>query len=145
MKWGVIKITKVEPGHLHGELVMDGNIKNTKRKLTWMAIDDDQSLKQTTFTKCIVTEFDNLISKEKLEEGEDFKDFVNPNTLAKSEVIGDAGLKNLNKDEVIQLERRGYFCVDRPYISDTKPLILFMIPDGKAKAMGGLSGKLAHR
>jgi hypothetical protein len=34
---------------------------------------------------------------------------------------------------------------DRPYNNDIKPIILFMIPDGKTKAMSGISGKLAQR
>jgi len=80
-----------------------------------------------------------------LEEGDNFQDHLNPNTMASSEAIGDAGLKTLQHHEVIQLERRGYYRVDRPYISEEKPLILFMVPDGKTKSMGGLTGKLAHR
>ena len=93
----------------------------------------------------VLTEFDNLISKEKLDEGDNFQDFINPNTLATSNVIGDPGLKTLQKDEIIQLERRGYYRVDRPYINGQRGLVLYMIPDGKAKAMSGLAGKLAHR
>jgi len=70
---------------------------------------------------------------------------VNPNTLATTDVIGDTGLKTLRENDVIQLERRGYYRVDRPYVAPDKPLILFTIPDGKAKAMSGQTGKLAHR
>lgn len=152
MKWGVVKLTKVEVDSddpsksvFEGEFMPDAEIRSVKRKLTWLAVDEDDGVKRSSLTKCIITEFDNLISKDKLEEGEDFKDFINPHTLASSEVIGDTGLKSLQRDEVIQLERRGYFRVDRPYISDSKPLVLFMIPDGKSKPMGGLAGKLAHR
>jgi glutamyl-tRNA synthetase len=46
---------------------------------------------------------------------------------------------------VIQLERRGYYRVDRPFVGKDKPIVLFMVPDGKEKAMSGLAGKLAHR
>ena len=134
---GVINITKVE-GELEGTFVPNGDFKAAKRKLTWLA-------KVSNTTPIILTEFDNLISKEKLEEDDKFEDFINPNTLAATEALGDAGLKSLVKNDVIQLERRGYYRVDRPYISSSKPLILYMIPDGKSKAMGGLSGKLAHR
>ena len=138
MRWGVVKLTKIDGDCLEGEFVPDGDIKASKRKLSWLS-----AVKENT--KTLVFEFDNLISKEKLEEDDDFKDFINPNTMAETEVIGDAELKMLQKNEIIQLERRGYFRVDRPYICDAKPLLLFMIPDGKAKAMSGLSGKLAHR
>ena len=125
-------------GGLEAEYVPDGDFKTAKRKLSWIAAVDSN-------TPCILTEFDNLVTKEKLEEEDDFKEFLNPCTLATTDVIGDAGLKMLQKNEVIQLERRGYYRVDRPYMGRDKPLILFMVPDGKVKAMGGLAGKLAHR
>ena len=138
MRWGVVKLTKVSGTHLEGEYVPDGDIKASKRKITWLA-----HVKENI--KVTVYEFDNLISKEKIGEDDDFKDYVNPHTKAESCVLGDAGLRNLQQHEVIQLERRGYFRVDRPHLNDsTKPLVLFMIPDGKTKSMGGLTGKLAH-
>jgi glutamyl-tRNA synthetase len=137
MRWGVVKITKVDGG-LVGDFVPGGDFKAAKRKVSWMANVPEQ-LPVTLY------EFDNLIIKEKLEDGEDFKDFINPDTLATSEVIGDFALKNLQKGDIIQLERRGYYRVDQPYMSEDKGIVLFMIPDGKTKSMGGLTGKLAHR
>lgn len=124
-------------GGLEGTFDPNGNVK-AARKLSWLA-------SVTENTECVLTEFDNLITKEKLEEEDKFEDFINPNTMATTDVIGDAGLRMLKKHDVIQLERRGYYRVDRPYVSAEKPIILFMIPDGKAKAMSGSSGKLAHR
>lgn len=137
VRWGVMKLLKVDGG-LEAEYVPDGDFKTAKRKLSWIAAVDAN-------TPCVLTEFDNLVTKEKLEEDEDFKEFLNPCTLATTDIIGDAGLKMLQKNEIIQLERRGYYRVDRPYMGRDKPLILFMVPDGKVKAMGGLAGKLAHR
>jgi len=137
LKWGVVKITQVEPS-LVGQFIPDGNIRACKRKITWLASHSNN-------TPCILTEFDNLISKGKLDKDDDFKDFLNPHTMATSEVVGDATLKTLEKDAIVQLERRGYFRVDRPYLSEEKPLVLYMIPDGKAKPMSGLVGSLAHR
>jgi glutamyl/glutaminyl-tRNA synthetase len=137
LRWGVVKITKCDGG-LEGEYIPGGDFKAAKRKLSWMASVSNN-------TPVVLTEFDNLVTKEKLEEDDKFEDFVNPDTLEMTEVIGDAGLKTLQEHEVIQLERRGYYRVDRPYITEDKPLILYMIPDGKTKAMSGLSGKLAHR
>lgn len=132
-----MKVTKVD-GSLEGEYIPDGDFKAAKRKLTWIADVSDN-------TTCVLTEFDNLVTKDKLDEEDKFEDFINPNTLAETNVIGDAGLKTLQKHEVIQLERRGFYRVDRPYISKDKPLILYMIPDGKEKSMSGMAGKLAHR
>jgi glutamyl-tRNA synthetase len=59
--------------------------------------------------------------------------------------LGDHEMRNLQRNDIIQLERRGYFRVDQPYLSPEKPLQLFMIPDGKAKAMSTLSTNLAHK
>lgn len=134
---GVIKITKVDGG-LEGEYLPDGDFKAASRKLTWLA-----AVKNNTV--CVLTEFDNLVTKDKLDEEDKFEDFINPNTLATTEAFGDPGLKTLQEHDVIQLERRGYYRVDRPYIAEDKPIILFMVPDGKEKAMSGLAGKLAHR
>jgi glutamyl-tRNA synthetase len=140
---GVVKLTKVNQADdgtvtsLEGEYVPGGDFKAAKRKLSWLVAVPSNS-------RVILTEFDHLVTKEKLEEDDKFEDFVNPTTIATTEVIGDAGLKTLQEHEVIQLERRGYYRVDRPYISESKPLILYMIPDGKSKAMSGQAGKLAH-
>jgi len=138
VRWGVVLIKKVNGNELEGEFVPDGDIKAAKRKLSWIADVTDN-------TRVVLTEFDNLVSKDKLEENDNFEDFINPNTLASTEVIGDAGLKTLKVNDVIQLERRGYYRVDRPYINKDKPLNLYMIPDGKTKSMSGMQGKLAHR
>merc|ERR1712179_156554 len=122
LKWGVVKVSSIQVSdegktRVEGEFLPDGDVRKTKRYFTWLATDSDENVRCTSTTPCTVFEFDNLISKDKLEEGEDFKDFLNPNTMASSDVIGDAGLKTLQQNEVIQLERRGYYRVDRPYIS----------------------------
>ena len=134
---GVVEITKVDGG-LEGKFVPDGDVKAAKRKLSWIADVPEN-------TSVVLTEFDNLISKGILEEGDNLEDLINPNTEADTEVIGDAGLKTLKEHDIIQLERRGFFRVDRAYVNESKPLKLYMIPDGKKKAMSGLDGKLAHR
>ena len=140
LRWGVVKISKVtDAKNFEGEYVPNGDFKAAKRKLSWMADSGNNPI-------VTLTEFDNLISKDKLEETDKFEDFINPHTMATTQVIGDANLKNLQENEIIQLERRGYYRCDRPYTNNSdKPLILYMIPDGKSKAMGGLGGKLAHR
>lgn len=136
-RWGVVQLTKVEGG-LEGVFVPDGDVKAAKRKLSWLVESPDN-------IPVVLSEFDNLISKEKLEEEDKFEDHINPDTWAESAAIGDAGLKTLKEHDIIQLERRGFYRVDRPYVNKTKPLMLFMVPDGKKKSMSGMEGKLAHR
>jgi len=138
LRWGVFKITsKSEDSKtLEGELVPDGDFKTCKRKYSWMAA--------TGGCPSVLTEFDHLVTKEKLEEGDKFEDYVNPNTIATTSVVGDVCLKTLKEGDVIQLERRGFYRIDRPYLGPDKPCVLYMIPDGKTKSMSGMSGKLAH-
>eukprot|EP00937_MAST-01D_sp_MAST-1D-sp2_P007709 g7709.t1 len=143
MRWGNAIVRKIAKGAdgalvLDGELNPNGDFKTTKKKVTWLANGAHN-------TQMVLTEFDFLVTKPKMEEGDDFKDFLNGTTKAETEAVGEPALRNLQQGDTIQLERRGYFRVDRPFISPEKPLILFSIPDGKKGAMSTLSTKLAHR
>lgn len=144
MRVGNIRVTKVERD-AEGKIVKvlaenhpEGDFKTTKLKVTWLADVPD-------LVPCTLVEFDHLISKPKLEEGDDFHDHLTPVTRAESHARGDHELRNAQQGDVVQLERRGFYRVDQPYHSAEKPLVLFMVPDGKAKAMSTLSTKLAHR
>ena len=57
---GIVQLTKVEGG-LEGVFVPDGDIKAAKRKISWLA-DVPENI------PVVLSEFDNLIIKEKLEE-----------------------------------------------------------------------------
>jgi glutamyl-tRNA synthetase len=144
MRHGNIKITKLHK-NTAGEITKvdalnypEGDFRKTKLKITWLA-----QMNDLVPTKLI--EFDHLISKPKLEENDNFQDHLTPITRAEMNALGDHEMRNLQENQIIQLERRGFFRVDRPYLSKQKPLILFMVPDGKAKAMSTLSKNLAHR
>ncbi|XP_021762788.1 glutamate--tRNA ligase, cytoplasmic-like [Chenopodium quinoa] len=130
MDWGnaIIKeIKKDEAGNvaqLIGVLNLGGSVKTTKLKLTWLPEIDE-------LVKLQLVEFDYLISKKKVEEDEDFLDVLNPVTKKETLAIGDANMRNLKHGEVIQLERKGYFRCDVPYVRHSKPIVLFAIPDGR--------------
>ncbi|RHY56399.1 hypothetical protein DYB34_008744 [Aphanomyces astaci] len=143
MRFGNITITAIHKSK-DGEILSvdaqnhpEGDFKTTKLKITWLAHDD--------VVPATLVEFDHLISKPKLEESDNFQDHLTPVTRAEMRAIGDHGLRNLKTGDVIQLERRGYFRVDQPFLSKDRPLVLFMIPDGKQRAMSTLSTNLAHR
>lgn len=122
MDWGnafVRKISREESGKvstMEAELNPKGNVKNTKKKLTWLADIDSLITVETVF-------FDHIISKAILDENDKFEDFVNTNSKFSSFSFADPALKNLKKGDIIQLERRGYFICDVPY--DGKSLVLF--------------------
>lgn len=69
--------------------------------------------------------YDRLFSIENPEgeEGKDFKEFLNPNSL---EIIRNCklepSLKNAKPDEKFQFERLGYFCVDTKYSKEGFPV-----------------------
>uniref|UniRef100_A0A0D9UZI1 glutamate--tRNA ligase n=1 Tax=Leersia perrieri TaxID=77586 RepID=A0A0D9UZI1_9ORYZ len=133
MDWGntIIKEIKTENRvitELFGELHLEGSVKMTKLKLTWLPdIEDLVSLS--------LVEFDYLIKKKKLEEDEDFLDNLNPCTRQEFLAIGDANMRNLKQGEIIQLERKGYYRCDAPFIRPSKPIVLFAIPDGRQKSV----------
>lgn len=40
-------------------------------------------------------------------------------------------MRLLQKGDILQLERKGYYIVDRAYVRPGKPMVLFSIPDGR--------------
>ncbi|CAL4964239.1 unnamed protein product [Urochloa decumbens] len=129
MDWGntIIKEIKTENGiitQLVGELHLEGSVKLTKLKLTWLPdIEDLVSLS--------LVEFDYLITKKKLEKQDDFVKYLNPCTRRETSALGDPNMRNLKQGEIIQLERKGYYRCDVPFIRPSKPIVLFAIPDGR--------------
>jgi len=110
------------------ELNLAGNVKKTKAKLTWLP--NDPSQPASTPIPLTFVDFDHLITVPKLLEGQDFKDFITPNSRVETPGIGQAVMAGLKVDQIIQVQRRGFFRVD-----SVNPLVLFNIPTGKASKM----------
>ncbi|KAL1534973.1 glutamate--tRNA ligase [Salvia divinorum] len=132
--WGnaVVKEIKKDENEVVTQLVgvlhLEGNVKKTKLKLTWLS--DGNELVRLT-----LVDFDYLITKKKLEEDEDFTDVVNPCTRTETSALGESDMRNLKRGDVIQLERKGYYRCDIPLIRPSKPIVLFAIPDGKQQTV----------
>eukprot|EP00210_Caulerpa_lentillifera_P009113 g8691.t1 len=128
MDWGncIIKKKQLEDSEIEGELNLDGDFKKTKWKLTWLSA-------TTEVIPLELVYFDYLITKKKLDEEDDFHEFVNSETKKIINAVGDFNMTSLSKGDIIQLERKGYFRVDEPYSKESVPMILFNIPDGKQK------------
>ena len=90
----------------------DGDIKSTKLKMTWLA-------NWNELVPVIMKDFDYMITKRKPEDTDEFEDIVNQKTEICTAAKGDGNLRAYNKGEVIQIERKGYFVVDRPSVSYT--------------------------
>jgi glutamyl-tRNA synthetase len=111
------------------EINPDGDIKSTKLKLTWLA-------NWNELVPVIMKDFDYLITKKKPEDADEFADIVNKCTEVETLAKGDGNLRAYNKGQVIQIERKGYFVVDRVYVNMSTPMILLSIPDGKKPSWG---------
>ena len=48
--------------------------------------------------------------------------------------LGDPNMRTLQKGDIIQLERKGYFIVDVPLVRAEQPIALFSIPDGRKQS-----------
>ena len=70
-----------------------------------------------------------------MEDDENFLDVLNPVTKKETLAMGDSNMRNLKHGEVIQLERKGYFRCDVPFVRRSKPIVLFAIPDGRQQSV----------
>jgi glutamyl-tRNA synthetase len=129
MYWGnaiVKEIQKDSAGkitHVVGELHLEGDPKNTAKKLHWLAKSDE-------LVSVSLCDIGNLITKPSLDKEEKLEPFVNPTIKTYTDGLGDASLRALNKGDMLQLERKGYYIVDRALGTDDKPLLLIRVPDG---------------
>ncbi|VAH21394.1 unnamed protein product [Triticum turgidum subsp. durum] len=129
MDWGsvIIKEIKTDDGtitQLVGELHPDGSVKMTKLKLTWLS--DTEDLLQ--------------LGEDDKPGGEKFLENLNPCTRREALALGDPNMRNIKRGEVIQLERKGYYRCDVPFVGSSKPIMLFAIPDGRLKSTSIVSG-----
>lgn len=136
MRWGNFKVTSIHKTgdkieYMEGEFVPNGDFKKTEKKLTWVA-------KTPENTKITLVEFDYLITKKKLDDDAADDDFescltskIHP-TRVEAIALSDPNIKAIKTNDIIQLERKGYFRVEEKTDSS---IVLYMIPDGHEQAM----------
>ena len=123
------KITAIEV-----DLHLEGDFRKTKKKITWLAAPsaDHPLIDATLF------DHDYLITKKKLEENDEFKDVVTPQTEFREEVFADANVTDLKKGDIIQFERKGYYIFDGK--AEDGKLEFILIPDGRAASIASKAG-----
>jgi glutamyl-tRNA synthetase len=126
MSWGNafvknIRSTNGVPTDADIELHLDGDVKKTKYKLTWVG-DHPEAV------KLVLNEYDHLLIKKKVDPEDNLDDLIAPVTKFSQNGLGEAAMKSLKKGQTIQIERRGYYIVD-----SEAPLTLIAIPDGRDK------------
>jgi len=135
MSWGNAFVREIDPSDpiktLTCELNLAGDFKSTEKKITWL------SSEGTNLVPAELWEFDYLITKDKLEPDDELEDCLNPVTESMEEALCDEGVALLKKDDIIQLERRGFYRVDKGLADwkegEAKRVVLFAIPSGKSK------------
>eukprot|EP00195_Chlamydomonas_chlamydogama_P010601 CAMPEP_0202902822 /NCGR_PEP_ID=MMETSP1392-20130828/17067_1 /ASSEMBLY_ACC=CAM_ASM_000868 /TAXON_ID=225041 /ORGANISM="Chlamydomonas chlamydogama, Strain SAG 11-48b" /LENGTH=734 /DNA_ID=CAMNT_0049589629 /DNA_START=191 /DNA_END=2395 /DNA_ORIENTATION=- len=132
MDWGNCILKKIHKDAagvvtaIDADLHLEGDFKKTKWKLTWLAQSEE-------LVELQLSDFDYLITKKKVEEDDDFMTLVNEHTRYDWAALGDPNMRTLQKGDIIQLERKGYFIVDEPLTKAGKPIVLFSIPDGRER------------
>lgn len=134
MSWGnafVRKITKSASSadlvtSLELELHLEGDVKKTEKKITWLSDHQNRVPVQ-------LVDFDFLITKDKLEEEDELEDFLTPQTEFRTDALADCNVSDVQANDIIQFERKGYYRCDRAVDADGSPAIFFKIPTGKAK------------
>ncbi|KAI0306394.1 glutamate-tRNA ligase [Multifurca ochricompacta] len=124
------------------ELNLDGDFRKTK-KITWLS-------RHTTahpLVNATLIDYDYLITKKKLEENDDVKDFVTPVTEFREDAFTDANVRDLEQGDIIQFERRGYYIFDGVVENNAgldgsaqKTWEFIRIPDGRAAGLASKAG-----
>ncbi|KAI7845298.1 hypothetical protein COHA_001141 [Chlorella ohadii] len=137
MGWGNAIMRKVHKDAsgavtaIDAELNLEGDFKKTKLKLTWLAQSDE-------CPQLDLVDLGYLVTKRKLEDEDNFEDWVNHHSKVVTSAVGDANMRSLKQGDVIQLERKGYYIVDAPFTAADKPMVLLNIPDGRSRVFPGM-------
>lgn len=130
MNWGnvLIKTKEVQPDgsyHMTGEYLPEDKDFKTTKKITWLA-------EGTNLIVANLIEYDHLIKTPKVEEDQNFEDIVNVNSKFVSRAYIDSGLRLLNENAFLQIERRAYYRIDQVLKrEDGFEYNLILVPDGK--------------
>ncbi|THH13649.1 hypothetical protein EW146_g6591 [Bondarzewia mesenterica] len=144
MNWGnaIVRRKSVSPTGkiitIEMDLIPNGDFRKTSKKITWLAVPTVAH----PLVDVTLLDYDYLITKKKLDEGDKLDDFITPVTEFRDDAYADANVLDLVKGDIIQFERKGYYILD----GDTDGKLEFIrIPDGKASSLAskaGLGGKL---
>ncbi|KAJ3797214.1 glutamate-tRNA ligase [Lentinula aff. detonsa] len=141
MDWGnaIVRSKSVDASgnviSIEMDLHLEGDFKKTKKKITWLS----QSTSEYPLIPVTLLDYDYLITKKKLEENDNVKDFITPVTEFRESALADANVKDLTKGDYLQFERKGYFIFDNVNDEDGR-LEFIRIPDGKAANLASKAG-----
>jgi len=138
MDWGnaIVRSKAVDANGVvtavEADLNLEGDFRKTKKKITWLA----KPTAEYPLVDVTLLDYDYLITKKKLEENDELKDFVSPVTEFRSGAYADANVKELKKGDIIQFERKGYYIFDGTTgEGEALRLDFIHIPDGKQASL----------
>ncbi|CAD1476646.1 unnamed protein product, partial [Heterotrigona itama] len=145
INWGNVLIKKIEKENnvikqITAQLNLENKDYKNTLKITWLSAssENEDDVNKVNLIPCYTVYFNHIIRKPVLGKDDDYKDFVAKETRTEVRMLGEVALKRVEKGEIIQLQRKGFFRCDVPYAaispfsSREQPLILFYIPDGHA-------------
>lgn len=129
MNWGNAIVREIKKsGDTVTELVLDlhleGDVKKTEKKVTWLATEGQD------LVPAELLYFDHILTKDSLQEEDDMMDFISKNLETKEDAVTDCNVAELKEGDIIQFERKGYYRLDKPY-SPGKPAVFINVPSGK--------------
>lgn len=83
---------------------------------------------------CLFLEEFVIIWLIQVDDNEDIKDVLNSNSKQEIAALGDSNMRNLKRGDIMQLERKGYFRCDVPYMRPAGHIVLYAIPEGRQNA-----------
>ncbi|KAL3993914.1 proline--tRNA ligase [Acanthocheilonema viteae] len=139
INWGNVKICDIlkdgdKITEIRAKLDLENKDYKKTLKVTWIA-----DTKQGPQIPVKIIEYSHIISKAIIGKDEDWKQFVNYNSMKYLDFIGEPAMKEIRKGDIIQLQRKGYYICDLAYTSKSAysgfevPIILILIPDGSNK------------
>lgn len=150
MNWGnaFVRSKSIAPSGsvsaIEMELNAGGDYRKTSKKVTWLTPAPDFPLVAAT-----LIDYDYLITKKKLEENDKLEDVLTPVTEFREEAWADVNVASLQEGDIIQLERKGYYILDRVHGAGSTLRVDFVrIPDGRAASLASKAasmGKPASR
>jgi glutamyl-tRNA synthetase len=139
MDWGnaIVRFKKTDTSgqvlSVEMDLHLEGDFRKTKKKITWLAA----PIANYPLVDARLLDYDYIITKKKLEDDDNVADFVTPVTEFKEEAFADANVRDIEKGNILQFERKGYFVYDG---SVDGVMEFIRIPDGRAANLASKAG-----
>jgi len=144
MGWGNAVVTAVEvdaatgaPTLVRAALRTGGDFKKTKLKATWLPADNNLTV------PIEMRRLHPLLIKDKPDDDDDIAAISTPPPgFDAAFARGDGSMRRLSRGDVIQVERRGFYIVDRalgePGAEEEDRVVLVDVPDGRGMAKSGV-------